>query len=274
MNLKQAYDYSVCFLKANGVDEYENKALNAVCSVVGIKLGEFRSHKEDYIVTKKLADFLWRLKCGEPLQYIIGKWDFYESEFYVGDGVLIPRPETEELVELAVNAARKIKNPIIIDLCSGSGCIGISIAKAVSNSVVYCIEKSEKAYEYLCRNSIQAANVNCILADINDNLDLPKADIIVSNPPYIMTSDMEYLQSEVKKEPSMALDGGKDGLDFYRIINNKWCDRLKNDGKLLLEIGDDQGKSINLVLSNFKNIKVIKDMSGNDRIVVADSYQR
>lgn len=270
MNVKEAYDYSFAFLKANGVDEAENKALNAVCCIAGIKLSEYQSHKDDFVNMKRLADFLWRLKTGEPLQYVIGKWDFYESEFFVGEGVLIPRPETEELTELVIDYAKSLEKPVIFDLCSGSGCIGISVAKKLSNAFVYCIEKSKDAYKYLERNAKGVANVECILGDINNEFDLPSADIIVSNPPYIKSGDMKTLQKEVKKEPSMALDGGDDGLDFYRIINDKWKKYLKDNGRLFLEIGEDEGESIKDALSAFSNITVKKDLSGNDRMVVAD----
>lgn len=270
MNVKEAYDYSFAFLKANGVDEAENKALNAVCCIAGIKLGEYQSYKDDFVNMKRLADFLWRLKTGEPLQYVMGKWDFYESEFFVGEGVLIPRPETEELTELVIDYAKSLEKPVIFDLCSGSGCIGISVAKKLSNAFVYCIEKSKDAYKYLERNAKDVANVECILGDINNEFDLPSADIIVSNPPYIKSGDMKTLQKEVKKEPSMALDGGDDGLDFYRIINDKWKKYLKDNGRLFLEIGEDEGESIKDALSAFSNITVKKDLSGNDRMVVAD----
>ena len=270
MNVKEAYDYSFAFLKANGVDEAENKALNAVCCIDGIKLGEYQSHKDDFVNMKRLADFLWRLKTGEPLQYVMGKWDFYESEFFVGEGVLIPRPETEELTELVIDYAKSLEKPVIFDLCSGSGCIGISVAKKLSNAFVYCIEKSKDAYKYLERNAKGVANVECILGDINNEFDLPSADIIVSNPPYIKSEDMKTLQKEVKKEPSMSLDGGDDGLDFYRIINDKWKKYLKDNGRLFLEIGEDEGESIKDALSAFSNITVKKDLSGNDRMVVAD----
>ena len=148
MNVKEAYSYSVSFLEANGVDEADFKALTVVCHVAGIKNSEYHAHKDDFIITKRLADCLWKLKTGEPLQYVIGKWDFYESEFYVGEGVLIPRPETEELVDLVVKYLKTVTNPVVIDLCSGSGCIGVSIAKAVPNSKVYCIEKSKEAFRY------------------------------------------------------------------------------------------------------------------------------
>ena len=251
MNVKEAYDYSFAFLKANGVDEAENKALNAVCCIAGIKLGEYQSHKDDFLNMKRLADFLWRIKTGEPLQYVMGKWDFYESEFFVGEGVLIPRPETEELTELVIDYAKSLEKPVIFDLCSGSGCIGIS----------------KDAYKYLERNAKGVANVECILGDINNEFDLPSADIIVSNPPYIKTEDMKTLQKEVKKEPSMALDGGDDGLDFYRIINDKWKKYLKDNGRLFLEIGDDEGESIKVALSAFSNITVKKDLSGNDKVI-------
>lgn len=270
MNVKEAYDYSFSFLKANGVDEAENKALNAVCCIAGIKLSEYQSHKDDFVNMKRLADFLWRLKTGEPLQYVMGKWDFYESEFFVGEGVLIPRPETEELTELVIDYAKSLEKPVIFDLCSGSGCIGISVAKKLSNAFVYCIEKSKDAYKYLERNAKGVANVECILGDINNEFDLPSADIIVSNPPYIKSGDMKTLQKEVKKEPFMALDGGDDGLDFYRIINDKWKKYLKDNGRLFLEIGEDEGESIKDALSAFSNITVKKDLSGNDRMVVAD----
>lgn len=269
MNLKQAYSYSVQFLEANNIDEADFKALNSVCYVAGIELSQYNNHIDDFIITKRLADFLWRLKEGEPLQYIIGKWDFWESEFYVGKGVLIPRPETEELVELAINILKFIDNPVVFDLCSGSGCIGISIAKAIKNSTVYCVEKSDEAIEYLNINAKGIDNVIVIHDDIKNDNDLPLADVIISNPPYIKSDEIASLQKEVLKEPAMALDGGVDGFDFYRIINDKWKSKLKDNGTLLLEIGNEQGKDIIEVLNNFSSVTVKKDIYGNDRMVIA-----
>ena len=159
MTLKEAFDYSFSFLNANGIDEPDFKALTVCCHIAGIRNSEYHFNKEKIISDKKLDDCLCRLKSGEPLQYIIGKWDFYDSEFYVGEGVLIPRPETEELVELAINNLKNVNNPIVIDLCSGTGCIGISIAKALTDSKVYCIEKSKKAYSYLLKNANGVDNV-------------------------------------------------------------------------------------------------------------------
>lgn len=269
MTLKEAYNYGTYFLSCNGVDEAEFKSLCLVCHLAGIKNCQYEQHKDDDIIMKRFADLLWRVKSGEPLQYVIGKWDFYESEFYVGRGVLIPRPETEELVELAVSYIKVLGKCVIYDLCAGSGCIGVSIAKACPEATVYMIEKSADAMFYLLKNSDGVDNAKVICGDINTSFDLPKADVIISNPPYIKSNDIYSLQKEVRYEPDMALDGGEDGLDFYRIINDKWSSSLNGDGSLFLEIGDDQRNDILNVLSNFENIKVMKDMYGNDRMVSA-----
>ncbi len=273
MTLKEAYSYAVTFLQRNGVDESDFKALCVVCSVLNIKNSEYDAHINDFVPNKKLADMLWKLKDGQPLQYVLGKWDFYESEFYVGEGVLIPRPETEELVEKAVDYIKTLGKCTVYDLCAGSGCIGLSIAKKCKKAFVYLIEKSEDALTFLMKNSKGIENAEIIQGDIceiNSFSDLENADIIISNPPYIKSGDIADLQREVLKEPIMALDGGKDGLDFYRIINDDWNNKLNDNGKLFLEIGDEQGKSILTILSNFKNINVLKDIYGKDRMVVAD----
>ncbi len=270
MTLSEAYNYGVYFLSANGVDEADFKSLCLCCHCAGIKNNEYEIHKnEDLIIMKKIADMLWQIKSGEPLQYVIGRWDFYESEFHVGRGVLIPRPETEELTELVIDNTKRLCSPVVFDLCSGSGCIGISIAKALPSSTVYCVEKSEEALQYLLKNAESISNVKVVNSDINYPSDIKNADIIVSNPPYIKSSDLSTLQSEVQFEPSMALDGGADGLDFYRIIAEKWNSNLKENGMLFLEIGEDQGEAVYEILEKqgFKEIEVIKDMYGNNRMV-------
>ena len=273
MTLKEAYSYAVTFLERNGVDESDFKALCVVCSILNIKNSEYDLHRNDFVPNKKLADMLWKLKDGQPLQYVLGKWDFYESVFYIGEGVLIPRPETEELVEKAIDYIKTLGKCIVYDLCAGSGCIGLSIAKKCKNAFVYLIEKSEDALLYLKKNAKGIENVKIIQGDIcksDSFFELENADIIISNPPYIKSDDIACLQCEVLKEPLMALDGGKDGLDFYRIINDNWNNKLNKNGKLFLEIGDEQGKDILQILSNFNNISVFKDLYGNDRMVVAD----
>ena len=266
MTLKEALKFSADYLSQRDIDEADFKALCIVCFAAGIKNSEIYLSDKN-VEINELTPLLNRLENGEPLQYIIGKWDFYESEFFVGEGVLIPRPETEELVELAVNEAKKFENPVIYDLCSGSGCIGVSVAKKIPSSKVYCIEKSEKAFEYLKKNSNGVINVTAILSDICDDIDLPEADIIISNPPYIKTADIKALQKELSFEPKMALDGGEDGLDFYRIIKEKYTFKLKSGGLFLFEIGNEQGNDI---VSLFNTAKIIKDIYGNDRIAVIE----
>lgn len=272
MTLKEAFNYGVYFLCANGVDEAEFKSMCLACHVDGIKNSEYEIHKNDEIIMKRFADLLWRVKSGEPLQYVIGKWDFYESEFYVGEGVLIPRPETEELVELTVKNAKEIEKPVIIDLCAGSGCIGISIAKAVPNSKVYLVENSDKAFKYLQKNAVGVENVVLIKANIFKLPEIEKANIIVSNPPYVKTGDIENLQKEVLREPAVALDGGADGLDFYKFISKEYKKYLKVHGKLFFEIGEDEANDVEniLTLDGYKNVEIIKDMNGNNRIAVAN----
>jgi len=269
--LSEAYNYGVYFLSGNGVDEAEFKSLCLVCHCAGIKNSEYELHKKDDIFMKKFADLLWRIKGGEPLQYVIGKWDFYESEFFVGEGVLIQRPETEELTELVIKKAKELNNPVVYDLCAGSGCIGISAAKAVPSATVYCVEKSADAMFYLLKNAQNTANVKVINGDVSVPVKIPAADIIVSNPPYIRTDELQKLQAEVQREPQMALDGGEDGLVFYRIISEKWKSHLKNEAVLFFEIGDEQGEAVTEILKNngYSNIEVIKDLYGNNRIVKA-----
>ena len=268
MTLSEAFNYGVYFLSSNGIDEAEFKSLCLVCHLAGIKNSEYQLHKSDEIIMKRFADLLWRVKSGEPLQYVIGKWDFYESEFFVGEGVLIPRPETEELTELVIKKAKSLDNPVVLDLCSGSGCIGISIAKAVPTATVYCLEKSSEALFYLMKNADGIKNVRVVQGDIFLPAELPVADIIVSNPPYIKSGDIEKLQPEVQREPSLALDGGEDGLDFYRAICEKWRSYLLLGGSVYFEIGDEQGKYVHNILkeNNFSDVEIIKDMYGNDRI--------
>ena len=273
MKLSEAFNYSVYFLSANGVDEAEFKSLCLVCSLDEIKNSEYEFHKDDEIIMKKLANSLWRLKSGEPLQYVLGKWDFYESEFFVGKGVLIPRPETEELTHLVIEKAKKLSSPVVYDLCSGSGCIGISVAKAVKNSSVYCVEKSEDALNYLRKNITQADNAVAVEGDVLNphSIEPESIDIIVSNPPYIKNSDLDGLQKEVQFEPKMALNGGEDGLDFYKKIPELWYPYLKNNGLIFFEISEEQGKDVYDILNSlgYRNVEVKKDMYGNDRIVSA-----
>ena len=179
---------------------------------------------------------------GEPLQYILGEWEFMGLNFKVGKGVLIPRPETEMLV-IEANAYLKSKeNPVVYDLCAGSGAIGLSVAKFNPFSTVYLFEKYDGALGYLRKNAemLELSNVRILKYDIFDGCpcDLPKADVLLSNPPYIKDSEVKTLQKEVGFEPDTALKGGDDGLLFYRAIHDKWFDAVKKGGIFVFECGD------------------------------------
>ena len=198
-------------------------------------------------------------------------------EFYVDKNVLIPQPDTENLVEEIIYLSEKIrksdkKELRILDMCTGSGAIAISISKLIENSLVYASDISKKALKVAEENSSKnQANVLFFESDLFKKIsELYKFDIIVSNPPYIETDTIKTLSEEVKNEPMLALDGGKDGLDFYRKISEDAKKYLNKDGFLAFEIGYNQKFAVeNLLKENgYKNIYSRKDLSGNDRIVV------
>ncbi|MBR2952951.1 MAG: peptide chain release factor N(5)-glutamine methyltransferase [Clostridia bacterium] len=221
---------------------------------------------------EKIDEVIDRRKNGEPLQYILGKWDFYDLSFSVGEGVLIPRPETEILVDFALEKLKNVKNPVVYDLCSGSGCIGLTIAKHLKDAKVYLLEKEENALKYLLKNKDDLKLDNVFV--INDDLftvDLslfPECDLIVSNPPYIMTEEIDSLQKEVLFEPITALDGGIDGYDFYRCLADRWSGKVKKGGYIAMECGENQSKYI-VELFNNKYIEsnIIFDFNNIDRVV-------
>ena len=209
----------------------------------------------------------------EPLQYIIGMWDFHRFSFKVGEGVLIPRPETELLVEFATDKIQKNDFKVVYDLCCGSGCIGLTVAKLFPTIKVICVDISDKAIEYTTMNKelLGADNVTIVKADVLDSvgfLGLPRPDIILSNPPYIKTEEIKTLQPEIAFEPFMALDGGDDGLVFYRALSENWFTYINKGGYIAMEIGEEQGKDVlSLFVNKAEKARIIKDASGLDRVV-------
>lgn len=207
----------------------------------------------------------------EPLQYIIGKWSFFESEFYVGPGVLIPRPETEELVDICISFVKENNCKIVLDLCTGSGCIGLSIAKKCPSVMCYLLDYYDEALFYAEKNAaaFKLDNVKIIKHDITKVPDilLPDADLIVSNPPYIRTDDIACLQCEVQQEPLTALDGGADGYVFYNAIRHIWLDKLKTGGMIAIECGEGQSERICEIFGDMCNCDCVNDIYGADRFV-------
>ena len=208
---------------------------------------------------------------GEPLQYIFGKWEFYGFPFYVGEGVLIPRPETELLVDIA--AERLGKNSLLIDLCSGTGCIPISAALK-TGAKCYAVELYDAAFSYLTRNiALNRADVTAIQADATDGTLFPglEFDAVISNPPYLTGAEMKSLMREVAHEPETALYGGEDGLGFYRALIPAWSARLSENGFMAVETGETQGPAVaEIMRESGLEPRIIKDYAGLDRVVTGE----
>lgn len=236
-------------LKAAGIEDYAFEA------------GLLAKEKEPYEKAKKRA-------TGYPLQYILGEWEFYGLSFKVKEGVLIPRADTEILVERLLSFAPK--GAKVLDLCTGSGCIAITAAKYGLNATA--VELSESALDIAKENAVlNGVKVDFINADVfGFEKSAPMFDIIVSNPPYLTGSEMGKLQTEVKYEPAMALYGGEDGLKFYRYIEENYYPVLKNGGRILFEIGYRQADALcEMLKERYCDIRVIKDYGDNDRVVTA-----
>lgn len=230
-------------------------------------------------IVDKFLELVKKRRAGWPIAYLINEKEFYGLDFYIEEGVLIPRPDTEILVDYILNdGIKNYQGKInILDLGSGSGCIGITLAYNIKEAQVYSIDIDEKALEVTRKNverfhlqdRVEVIKGN-ILEEINSLQIDEKIDIIVSNPPYIPKKDIEELQIEVKCfEPRKALDGGIDGLDFYKKIIPESKKYLKSGGMLIFEIGYDQGPSLIKLFEseNYENINIIKDLQGLDRVI-------
>lgn len=241
--------------------------------------GEKEVSKE---IQLKFIEIMKRRSHGYPIQYLLGEKEFMGLDFYVEEGVLIPRPDTEILVEYLIhyiNINHKDKEVKVLDIGIGSGAISLSIAKFCPNVFVYGVDIGDIPIKVASINKdrFNLSNVEFVqgdmfepLKDIDRNI---KFNIIVSNPPYIPKDDIEKLQTEVKDfEPRLALDGGIDGLDFYKRISEEAKDYLYKDGLLIYEIGYNQSNMVEEILlkNNFKDIKILKDYQGFDRVIMGN----
>ena len=214
-----------------------------------------------------------RRLAGEPLQYLLGEWEFYGLPFAVGPGVLIPRQDTETLVECALQATEGILAPSILDLCAGSGCIGIALAHCLPHARITAVEQSADALRYLQENAaLNRTPLHIVKGDVLDPAlaeSIRGVDVIVSNPPYLSAADLAALQKEVQAEPRAALDGGEDGLLFYRQMPALWLESLKPGGRLLFEIGMGQEEAVSgfLARAGYTNLEIFPDLAGISRVV-------
>lgn len=214
----------------------------------------------------------------EPLQYLLGEWDFLDFTLKVGRGVLCPRADSEVVCETAIELLKDSEAPVVYDLCAGTGCLGLGIARAVPSAKVTCVELSHDAWPYLTAN-VAGTGVQAVQGDIltyYNSLPSGGADLIISNPPYLTAEEMAHLMPETAREPAMALDGGADGLDFYRLLTAHYRDALRPGGWLVLEIGCAQAADV-LALgaaNGWVNGSCRKDYGSNDRAVLLQKPEK
>lgn len=256
-----------------GIDEAELDARYILEYITGLNSAQYFIHSEDIIEKNKAEEFfrlIERRSKRIPLSYVIGTRDFFGLTFKVDENVLIPEQETELLVEEVIKHS---EGKSVLDMCTGSGCIAISIALFGKPSKVAASDISEKALEVARENakSLKAGEISFIQGDMFENV-TDKFDIIVSNPPYIETGEIDELMPEVRDYiPRLALDGDIDGLKFYRIISKEAVKKLNKNGRIFYEIGYNQSRAVAPILleNGFTDVKIMKDYSGLDRIVMA-----
>ncbi len=264
--------------KRAGVFDPDRAARELMCTASGKTHDELVRDGRLYAppeTERSLAELARRHLDGEPVAYLIGEWEFYGLSLDISRSVLIPRPDTEVLTARAIEAAQGFSEPRVLDLCAGSGCIGLAIAKHVPNARVLLGEWDEEAIK-VCRQNIRrndlTARVSVVRVDAREAppRQLGEFDVIACNPPYIPTADIETLDVSVRDhEPRLALDGGADGLDFYRVIVETWRGALRPYGKLLFEVGIGQADAVLRLMrgNGFGDIQVLEDMNGIPRVV-------
>ncbi len=277
VTLNELFQKAKASLSEKGIENAYFETKELFCKVFGKEPVYFDMNS--YADEEKSKDFeslIKRRVYGEPLQYILGEWEFYSLPIRVGKGVLIPRQDTETLVDTAIELFKNKCGITVLDLCSGSGCIGLAIEKNLDVKELVLVENSKDAVKYLKENvNINDSKAAIVEGSVLDNtvIDrLPTADLIVSNPPYLSSNDMKNLQREVEFEPKDALFGGEDGLDFYHKISSLYKDKLNSGGRMMFEVGINQGIEVSQILNEagYDNVRIIKDLCGADRVVTGD----
>lgn len=283
MTWRELYFYGQKELKKNANISADSELLHIFWHCFKMEKSDIILNSSEFAPKKdvdKFFEILKKRKSGMPLQYCIGKWEFMNIELNVGEGVLIPREDTAVLVNaLLENLAKKwsqTKKLKIIDLCSGSGCIALALEKNIKTPAeIYAAEISAKAFDYLKMNHLKnSSKIKLINDDIFNcfyDFEDDTFDAVVSNPPYIRSSDIKNLQPEVRCEPVLALDGGIDGLDFYRKICKYWVQKLRPEGILAFEVGFGQADYVKNIMqqSGLKTISILSDINSISRAILA-----
>ncbi len=267
-----AYNQTKKVLKAAGIEDYACDARYIMRYVTGLDNAQILSNYTKELTPLQqtvLNNIVNRRATRYPLQYILGVWQFYGLDFIVGEGVLIPRSDTETLVDVALECLKNKTDASVLDLCAGSGCIGIAIAKN-SGAAVTCVEKHGEAFGFLEKNCKKHGGcAAAVQADVFEFSPSEKFDLIVSNPPYISEQELSLMNKETQFEPKNALFAGDDGLEFYKKIIRDYKCHLKSGGMLILEIGFSQGDAVKALMAEngYLNISCREDYGGNERVV-------
>lgn len=278
MLIKDTIRKGMIILKTNNIEEPNLKARLLMQFILNKSRQYLLVHDDEELTRiqeKAYLDGIEKISKGVPLQHITHSQEFMKMNFYVNEDVLIPRPDTEILVEEVINISNKANKVKILDMCTGSGIIAISLAKYIKNSEITAVDISPKALRIAklnAKNNNVEEKITFIESDLFNNIVKEKYDIIVSNPPYIKNEVIKSLDKEVQKEPYIALAGGEDGLEFYRKIINQGFEYLKFNGYLCLEIGYDQKKEVIDIINSeekYSETYAKKDLAGNDRIIIA-----
>ena len=283
MTVGEAYRKTKDILTEAG---FEAPAFEALClteKVFGFNRLALITKGEETVASEEklavLAELTEKRLNHEPLQYLLGNWSFMGIDLLVGDGVLVPRDDTEVVTSLCIDYLSCKESPNVIDLCAGSGAISLALEK-YANCKVTAVELSDKAFSYLTQNiKLNNSAVNALNGDIfecHKDIADNSLDLIVSNPPYIKTADIASLQKEVQHEPAMALDGGESGLDFYRRIVPLWKSKLKAGGALAFELGEGQYDEVSRILADngFGGITESIDFGGIQRAIIGTLLQK
>lgn len=266
-------------LSSAGIEGAQLEAREILCAASGKTVEELYRDISLYTtqaIAEKALAMQERRMTGEPIAYLVGEWSFCGLPFYVSREALIPRVDTEMLAQLAMNRLKEYPgNTRILDLCAGTGCVGLTAAALVKNTRAVLVDLSDGALD-LCKRNIRRHKLTGRAVYLKGDALQPPShalgqfDVLVCNPPYIPTGDLAGLDSSVKDfEPLMALDGGEDGLDFYRQITSLWQPALKPGGHLLYEVGIGQAEQVAwlLVKAGYENIRITRDTGGIDRVV-------
>ena len=275
MNIFEAYNHAKKTLQKAGIEDFSFEARQIIRHLTGYSNAQIISKYTENLTEFQKSNLTVILRQREiryPLQYALGSWSFFGRDYSVGPGVLIPRQDTEVLVDCALEFLKNKPDARVIDLCTGTGCIGITLACEYKDAAVDLLEKYEEAARYASRNIAdnKAFNATLYMGDVlegtrNDN----KYDLIVSNPPYIPKNEMETVSPEVKYEPETALLGGDDGLVFYRAIIDNYKNSLSSGGMLCFEVGIGEAEAVAKLMENagFCNVGVKQDYNSIYRVV-------